>query len=429
MTPTPLGAPEPTPTQLAPPQFAPPLPPPSLPAPATFSRAETFVRVGGLLALLLSLGVFYSWPAFFFIIGLLFFIFLHECGHFFTARWSGMKATQFFLGFGPRVWSFHRGEVEYGVKAIPLGAYVRIVGMSNLEEVEAVDEPRTYRQKSYPRRLLVATAGSLTHFISAIILMIGVLAGFGDVEPTRWKVREVVADSPAAAAGLEAGDKILVVEGTPVADFEQTTQILRAKPGQTISLSVEREGSVRDLTVTLAERVADPATGEKVGFLGIGQDGGSRVRQSLPTAVVNSVSTFGTLSKDTVVGIKQVFGPGGLREYVDTLAGRQENTDKRMLSPVGAARIGAAVCGDVASCLTLLAAVNVFVGIFNLFPLLPFDGGHVSIATYERLRSRKGRRYFADVRKMLPFSYVIMAAMLLMLFGNVYLDSTRSLGG
>ena len=101
-------------------------------------------------------------------------IFLHETGHFVTARLTGMKATQFFLGFGPRLWSFRRGETEYGVRALPLGAFVRIIGMNNIDEVPPADEARTYRQQSYPRRLLVISAGSIMHMLIAIVLLFAV---------------------------------------------------------------------------------------------------------------------------------------------------------------------------------------------------------------------------------------------------------------
>jgi hypothetical protein len=117
-------------------------------------------------ALLLYLAVKNPWT-FVFVVGLLISVFLHEVGHFSTARLTGMKVTQFFMGFGPRVWSMRRGEVEYGVRALPLGAFVRIIGMNNIDEVEEADESRAYRSKSYPRRLLVITAGSLMHMLIA----------------------------------------------------------------------------------------------------------------------------------------------------------------------------------------------------------------------------------------------------------------------
>ena len=106
-----------------------------------------------------------------FVIGLIISIFLHEFGHYWTARKTGMKVTQFYMGFGPRLWSRKRGELEYGVRAIPLGAFVRIIGMSNLDDCDPADEDRSYRSKSYPRRLLVITAGSLMHMVIALTLL------------------------------------------------------------------------------------------------------------------------------------------------------------------------------------------------------------------------------------------------------------------
>ena len=156
-------------------------------------------------------------------------IVLHELGHYLTAKWSGMKVTEFFLGFGPRIWSFRRGETDYGVKAIPAGAYVKIIGMNSYEEVDPADEARTYRQQSYPRRLAVAVAGSAMHFLIALVLIFVLLVGFGTagrrpacsrtVQPSGWTVTEVVAGSAAAAAGLQAGDRIVSVDGVAVADL------------------------------------------------------------------------------------------------------------------------------------------------------------------------------------------------------------------
>ena len=128
-----------------------------------------------ILGLLGWLAVANIWM-FVFVIGILVSVFLHETGHFVTARMTGMKATQFFLGFGPRLWSFRRGETEYGVRALPLGAFVRIIGMSSLDEVPPADEARTYRQQSYPRRMLVISAGSLMHLLIAIVLLFTVFA-------------------------------------------------------------------------------------------------------------------------------------------------------------------------------------------------------------------------------------------------------------
>ena len=148
-----------------------------------------------------------------------FIVFMHESGHYLAARATGMKATEFFLGFGPRLFSFRRGETEFGVKPVLAGAYVKIIGMTNLDEVDPVDEPRTYRQKSYPKRVLVASAGSLMHFAMAFVAMFILLSVFGEpkVEEGKWEVGLVVEESPgvglssAAEAGIRPGDRILAI--------------------------------------------------------------------------------------------------------------------------------------------------------------------------------------------------------------------------
>src|SRR5262249_11049919 len=188
------------------------------------------------VALLLALGYFGSWWWTFTVLALVVIIFLHELGHFVMARRAGMKVTEFFLGFGPRIWSFRRGEVEYGLKAIPAGAYVRIIGMNNLEEVPPEDEPRTYRQKGYWSRL--AVAGSAMPFLLAIVLLVAALGLFGVQQPSAWKISGVSDDSPALAAGLHSGDRVLSVDGTQIATFAALTDQIRARPGQTVSLVV-----------------------------------------------------------------------------------------------------------------------------------------------------------------------------------------------
>jgi RIP metalloprotease RseP len=166
------------------------------------------------LALVVWLAMRNPWTLVF-VVGLLISIFLHEFGHYWTARKTGMKVTQFYMGFGPRLWSRKRGELEYGVRAFPLGAFVRIVGMSNLDDCDPADEDRSYRSKSYPRRLLVITAGSLMHMVIALALFIGVYAAAGRLGET-GSVRIVyapVSGSPAAEIGLREGDVISSING------------------------------------------------------------------------------------------------------------------------------------------------------------------------------------------------------------------------
>jgi hypothetical protein len=179
-------------------------------------------------------------------------IILHEFGHFVMAKRAGMKVTEFFVGFGPRVWSFRKGETEYGLKAFPLGGYCRIIGMTNIEEVEPEDEPRAYRSKRFLPKLGVALAGSTMHFLIALVLIFVVLVAAGDVftNPTASTVVHDV-NGPAATAMIRRGDKIVAVAGQPVATWDEAVSVIQKRPGQTVPIVVERLGEKVTVNVHL----------------------------------------------------------------------------------------------------------------------------------------------------------------------------------
>ena len=202
------------------------------------------VGVIGVAALIGVLALFNIWW-FVFVVGVLISIFLHETGHFVTSRWTGMKATQFFIGFGPRLWSFRKGETEYGVRALPLGAFVRIIGMNNMDDVPPEDESRTYRSKSYPRRMLVISAGSLMHMLIAIVLLFTVYAIDGETKPTDGvQVQQVLVASPAAAAGLRGDDVLVAIDGEKLSKPEDLGKVVQAsQPGDTLDVVAIRDGA------------------------------------------------------------------------------------------------------------------------------------------------------------------------------------------
>jgi membrane-associated protease RseP (regulator of RpoE activity) len=375
-------------------------------------------------------------------------IMLHELGHFATAKWSGMKVTEFFLGFGPRLWSIRKGETEYGVKALPLGGYVKIVGMHNLDETDPADEARTYRQQSYPRRLAVAVAGSFMHFVIAFVLLlvlhsvVGVIRFDQGALPQIGEISRLKdGPSPAQDAGLEVGDRIISVDGRPLENWKDLPRYIQDHPDEPIEFVIEREGQQAEVTVTpakqLRERVDDSGepTGRKaeVGFVGI-SPAYPVEKTNVVEAVPRSAGDVGAISRETFKALGNLLSFDGLQKYGDQLtSGRGPATpseeEPRFLSPVGLARVASqAAENGFRQVLYLLISINIFVGIFNMFPMLPFDGGHVAIATYEGIRSKlAGRRYYADVAKLLPVTYMVFLVLMFLAVTSLYLDIARPL--
>ena len=389
--------------------------------PSTSRAVLSAVVIG---ALLVWLGLKNVWTLVF-VIGLLASIFLHEVGHFVTARRTGMKATQFFMGFGPRLWSRHKGEVEYGFRAIPLGAFVRIIGMNGLDEVEPEDEQRAYRNKSFPRQLLVITAGSLMHMIIALALFIGVYAFAGryDNTGTVAVVRAPEAGSPAALAGIREGDIVVALGADKVTTrTELVDAIVEQAPGSAVEVVIQRDGVEEILTTTLASNPMDA----NIAYLGIATSSTGYVKQSLVNSLRYGVGDVVRTAGNSVKGVVSALNP---MNSVRALQDSGENLATRPTTVVGASQIGGKLGEDegLKAVLLLLASVNVFVGVFNMFPLLPFDGGHAAIAAYERVRSRRGERYRADINKMIPLTTIVMGLMGFLLFVGLYLDITQPL--
>jgi membrane-associated protease RseP (regulator of RpoE activity) len=400
-------------------------------------RITLFVFVG-LILLLARAG---GWPLLIVVLALVVMICLHELGHFVTAKLSGMKVTEFFLGFGPKLWSFRRGETEYGIKAIPAGAYVRIIGMNNLEEVAPEDEPRTYRAQTYPRRLLVGVAGSAMHFLQALLCLFLLLAFTGtpgghifQQDTHYWRVVDVVDGSAAKAAGLQPGDRVTSVDGTPITDFSELRDIVTSRPGQPVQLSIDRHGEQLTVTTVLGSEDGKGKLGVQSSTLPPSETVG------VVTAAGRSFVEFGAGVRESISALGRLFSPSGISNFAsqvangggptvnDTSGGSpgtaepSSNSD-RPISIWGAAGIGSDLTRDgLFGFLAFFLSINLFIGIVNLVPLLPLDGGHVIIATYERIRSRKGRRYQVDVMKLLPLTYAVVLLLGLLFVSTLYLD-------
>lgn len=376
-----------------------------------------------ILGLLVWLGISNIWSLVL-VVGLLVSVFLHEIGHFVTAGWAGMKRTQFFMGFGPKVWSTHRNGVEYGVRALPLGAFVRIVGMNNLDPVDEADRDVAYSSKPYRWRLLVITAGSIMHAIIAVVILLFVYTVGGRLQETgRTEIFAVSEGSAAEAAGLRSGDVVVSVNDVAIDSAAELRSLVGSlAPGTTVAIGFERDGRVSTTEATLQPRPSADESNQ--GYLGVGTDSYGRDRLGILEAASHVAGDLWEGMGNTIEGIVTVVNPVNQWEQVT-----DEGADpgKRPTTVVGITQ----VAGDIGersgvfAVLEVLASVNIFIGIFNLLPLLPFDGGHAAIATYERLRSRPGRRYQADVEKMWPVTVAVLTMLLFLTMTGLYLDITR----
>jgi membrane-associated protease RseP (regulator of RpoE activity) len=429
--------------------------PPSAPEPPVYETGG--LRLALLIAAVAAAGLAFGWPVLVVILGIVVMIFLHELGHYLTAKWAGMKVTEFFIGFGPKIWSFRRGETEYGLKVVPAGAYVRIIGMNNLDEVDPADESRTYRQKSFPKRLLVVSAGSLMHFAQAFVLLVILLGVVGfpgrsvanppDRAPA-WQINSVEDDSAAQAAGLKEDDLVVAVNGQPVSHFDELSDALaRFDVGDEVQLTVERDGVERTVDATLRARPAGVPGGDAgTPFLGVGTSKHfSDEPLGLGTALVRAPGEMVRFTGQTFGAMAGFFSPRGISNFADNVgeannpdsgsgssggSGSSSDDNDRLISIIGVVQLGSQdVENRAAFLLALFFSLNMFIGIFNMLPLLPLDGGHAAMAIYERIRSRPGRAYHADFAKLLPLTYVVVMGLVVLGVTAMYLDIVDPISG
>jgi membrane-associated protease RseP (regulator of RpoE activity) len=364
-------------------------------------------------------------------------IFLHELGHFVMAKRNGMLVTEFFVGFGPRLWSVQKGETEYGLKAIPVGGYCKVVGMTNLEDIDPAIEERTYRAKSWHAKVSMAVAGPTVHFIIAFILMFTVLFFAGNyrgARPTTTLGNGAAAPFQGAAkAGLQPGDQLIAINGTMVTSWSQVHSLIdpnnTAKAGDHVHFVVRRGTQVLEKDVVLEASKGADSAGRIVA--------GIAPAEYVPhpgflAAVTLAPRQVFDVSWDSLKALGSVFSPSGISNYFRVLTGDHgKNTDqsKRFISPVGFAQVANdAVRAGWVDALGLLIVINVFVGLLNLFPLLPFDGGHIAVATYEKIASLvRHRRVQVDVTKLMPITVVVMAVLGFIFVSSLYLDVTRGI--
>jgi membrane-associated protease RseP (regulator of RpoE activity) len=359
-----------------------------------------------------------------FFVALILVIVIHEAAHFGVAKAFGIKVTEFFVGFGPRIWSTKRGDTEYGFKWIPAGGYVKIAGMNPYEQVPPEDLPRTYGAKPAWQRALVIVAGPSTHFVLAF-LCFAVWLGFVG-RPTSQSPQLVGVSprlagevSPAAQAGLRPGDRIIAVDDIRDPTAERLIEYTQDHADEPITLTVAREGEIQrfDIQPALVEE-----DGEQIARLGVLLGDGRREKTGILGAVTDGADLIGESVVATVDGVARVFGPSGIERVIELVFTDAPRTTEDPASVVGVGRVAGdfASRGDYWDILSLFGYVNVFVGLLNLLPLPPFDGGHLAVLVLEKIRGKP-----VDMRKIVPVSAVVAAFFILFTVAVVYVDLVK----
>jgi membrane-associated protease RseP (regulator of RpoE activity) len=371
-----------------------------------------------------------------FIVALLVSVMLHETGHFVLAKKFGMKVTRYFVGFGPTIWSTWRGETEYGIKALPFGGFVKIVGMHSLDDPDdPEDEPRAFRSHPAWQRILVLCAGSAMHFLLALVLVFGLALGVGIANDNTTQLGTISTcvppnvtaldngtcspsypASPSKLAGLQVGDVVTAFDGQLVSNFTQLGDDIRAvRAGSPVTITVRRNGKL----VTLHTKLAS-VSGRSGSYLGIAPAVVFQVASPLG-AIEYSGTTFGQVMVGSAQAVAQL--PGALPKLF--AKNRSSTAAGQVSSVVGAAEAtGTAVASNagwqykVSFVLLLIASLNIFVGAFNLLPLLPLDGGHIAVIIYERIRAWLARLRgrpdpgLANMAKFLPVSFSLFVILI-----------------
>ncbi|MEO6473354.1 MAG: site-2 protease family protein [Aeromicrobium sp.] len=412
-----------------------------------------------------------------FVLGVAISIGLHEVGHMYPAKKFGVKVTQYFVGFGKTIWSVKLGETEYGIKAIPLGGYVKMVGMlppakghdpselrktntglftqlisdardAEYEHVGPEDQERLFYRKPWWQKLIVMSGGPMVNVVLSIGLFAIVFMGFGAMRPTTTV--QSVADcaisdaeaartctdkdpvTPAKLAGLKVGDTITGFNGATITNWDQLTKMIRANGDRVAKITYERAGATysRSVNTSVLARasISDPAKTVNVGFLGVGPTLENQ-RQG-PGFVADQMWDYTKGTASVIIHL-----PQRMVAVAHAAVGGKREADGP-ISVVGASRVaGEMVTVDDPNwversqrILSLLAAVNLFVALFNFIPLLPLDGGHIAGTLYEasrrgwaRLRKLPDPGY-VDVAKMLPVAYVVGALLMIMSVILIYAD-------
>ncbi|WP_315497054.1 M50 family metallopeptidase [Corynebacterium durum] len=374
-----------------------------------------------------------------FALGIMVTIALHEWGHMRSALACGMKVRRFYVGFGPTVVKWNRKGIEYGFKAVPLGGFCDIAGMTAMDEIDEDERPYAMVYKPWWQRIFVLSGGVLMNILVGLVVLyaVAVTAGLPDPDadytPTVAKTACVPASQidaqtlsdctgagPAAEAGIRQGDRITAVNGEAVASFVDLRAKLYEMPGQTADLTVERGTEVLhiDVPVTSVTRLNQAGETVTVGAIGVTSEPVDVMRSYGPLDGIGATVRFsGSMLSATLQGLASF--PGKIPGVVASIFGAERDQEGPM-SVVGASRVGGELVerSQWTMFLMMLASLNFFLALFNLVPLPPLDGGHIAVVIYEKIRDFiRGLRGIApgqpaDYTKLMPITYVMSAVLL-----------------
>lgn len=366
-----------------------------------------------------------------FALGITISVALHECGHMWTAQATGMKVRRYYIGFGPKVFSFQRGETEYGLKALPLGGFCDIAGMTALDELAPEDLDRAmYRQETW-KRLLVMFGGIMMNFLLGFVLVVILAIGWGlprfDQPPATalgtmgcvpqqnpdGSTQPCSGSGPAQQAGLRRGDVVTAVNGVPVDTWKEFQSETQKQTGQ-FTYTVRRDSQTLTIPVDpvrVTRYPQDGGPGREVSAVGVGADYYEPQQYGVLAAIPASLAFTGDMFVRTLESLAQM--PQKVSALWTAVTGGERDPETPV-SVYGASKIGgeSAERGLWNVFIVVLASLNFFLGAFNLLPLLPLDGGHIAVVIYEKIRNslriRRGLPPGApvDYLKLLPVTYV-----------------------
>jgi len=357
-----------------------------------------------------------------FIFALLFSVMVHEFGHYLTARRFGMRVSEFFLGFGKRIWSYQRGETEFGIKAIPAGGYCRIEGMTPDDEMPEGESHRAFYLASSAKKLIVLGAGSFLHFVLGYLLLLLLLVGVG-VNQVLPVIDTVSANSAAAAAGFQKGDEIISIDGDNSTDWQDQLDKIRNSKGRDLTFVVKRDGVEQEIIA--APRMTNIDDGTSRYVLGIINEFGTK-RLDPVTSVTTAAKLTWSFTTASAKALVQL--PTKIPSLWGQTFGGEKRDENGLVGIVGVARVSgqAAASGElttserIGTFILIVASLNIFVGLFNLLPILPLDGGHMAVAIADEIRAfiarLRGRARPAgiDVKVLTPITTVVFVILALL---------------